>query len=163
MHLQAIINSRTSSALWRGGQLWRLNCWGGERICNYLFQRRLPCFLRVVVNGKCIYFFRPHKFPFRVLSSYGGTNESCPPSFEEKTTFNSELSRVPLQELRTLKRHVSTIKIYTYRQRNTHTHTHSFTLLRRGGGLRCVCESSRSSSSSRVPSFDSFAVFKKPG
>jgi len=28
--------------------------------------------------------------------------------------------------LRTLKRHVSTIKIYTYRQRNTHTHTHTF-------------------------------------
>jgi len=58
---------------------------------------------------------------------------------------------------------VNNKNIHLQAEKNTHINTNSFTLLRRGGGFCCVCETSRSSSSSRVLRVDSFAVLTKPG
>jgi len=159
MHLQAIIHTRTSSTLWRGGQLCRLNCWGGDRICNWLLQRRLACFLRVVVNGKCIFYFRPHMFLCRVLSSRVGTNENCAPSFEKKNLQFRALDNSSPGVKDSEETCANNKNIHLQAEKHTHTHIHLL-YLEEVCGFCCVCETSRSSSSSRVPSVDSFAVLK---
>ena len=98
-------------------------------------------------------------FLCRMLSSCVGTYESCPPSFEEKNLqFRALESSSPgVKDSEETCVNIKNIHLQAEK------HKHSFTLLRRGGGFCGVCETSRSSSSSRVPSVDSFAVLKKPG
>ena len=100
-------------------------------------------------------------FLCRVLSSPGGINESCPPSFEEKN--------LQFRAIDNSSPGVKDSQETCVNNKNIHlqaeTHTHIYLLYREEVAGSAVCETPRSSSSSssRVPSVDSFAVFKKPG
>jgi len=156
MHLQAKTHTHVFCIVKRWPAVLIEFLRGGGRACIWLFQRRFASLLRLVVKGKCLFLFLSPCFYAEYLALVVELMRAVLLALKKKNNFNSEILWVPLLELRTPKRHVSTNK-NIHLQKNTHAHIH----LLNWEEIFLLCETSRISSFSQVSSVDSFAVLKK--